>query len=56
MIYGIIGILIGILVMGFGIYFLIKEKDDPESKKIYGIASVIGIIIAIVSIVIVITQ
>lgn len=29
----IIGLIIGILVLGAGIYYLIKEKHDPESKK-----------------------
>ena len=34
MVIGIIGIVIGLLVLGAGIYYLIKEKDDKESKKI----------------------
>ena len=42
----IIGLIIGILVFGTGIYYLVKEKHDPESKKIYTIVSVIGGIIA----------
>ena len=42
----IIGIIIGILVLGAGIYYLVKEKHDPESKKIYSIVSVIGGVIA----------
>lgn len=29
----IIGLIIGILVTGAGVYYLAKEKDDPESKK-----------------------
>ena len=43
----IIGLIIGILVLGTGIYYLAKEKHDPESKKIYSIVSVIGGIIAV---------
>lgn len=31
----IIGLIIGLLVLGAGIYYLAKEKHDPESKKIY---------------------
>ena len=27
----IIGLLIGLLILGFGIYYRIKEKDDKES-------------------------
>ena len=30
----IIGLIIGILVLCAGLYYLIKEKRDPESKKI----------------------
>ena len=45
----IIGLIIGILVLGAGIYYLVKEKQDPESKKIYTIVSVIGGIIAVAS-------
>ena len=43
----IIGLLIGILVLGAGIYYTGKEKNDPESRKIYRIASVIGAVIAV---------
>lgn len=44
----IIGLIIGILVLGAGIYYLAKEKHDPESKKIYTIVSAIGGGIAVV--------
>lgn len=37
----IIGLIIGILVLGAGVYFLVKEKQDPESRKIYTVVSVI---------------
>ena len=45
----IIGLVIGILVLGAGVYYLVKEKQDPESKKIYTIVSVIGAAVAAVS-------
>ena len=48
MIIKIIGLIIGILILGAGIYYLAKEKHDPESKKIYTVASVIGAILAAV--------
>ena len=35
-------------VVGAGIYYLSKEKHDPESKKIYTVISVIGGIITAV--------
>lgn len=38
----IIGILIGLLVLGTGIYYLHQEKHDSESRKIYAIVSVVG--------------
>ncbi|HIR02897.1 MAG TPA: hypothetical protein IAD34_02395 [Candidatus Scatovicinus merdipullorum] len=42
MIISIIGMLIGALVAGAGIYYLVKEKRDKESVKIYGIISGVG--------------
>lgn len=42
MIIKIIGLIIGILIFGAGIYYLVKEKGDRESKKIYTVISVIG--------------
>ena len=44
----IIGLIIGILVLCAGIYYLVKKKHDPESKKIYTIVSVVGGVIAAV--------
>lgn len=38
----IIGLIIGVLVLGAGIYYLAKEKHDPESRKIYTVVSIIG--------------
>ena len=44
----IIGLIIGVLVLGGGLYYLTQEKDDKESRKIYGIISLVGGIIAVV--------
>ena len=44
----IIGLIIGIRVLCAGIYYLVKETHDPESKKIYTIVSVVGGVIAAV--------
>lgn len=44
----IIGLIIGILVLGMGLYYRAKEKHDPESKKIYTVVSVIGAAVAVV--------
>ena len=43
----IIGLVVGILVLGTGIYYLAKEKHDPESKKIYSAVSAVGGVIAV---------
>ena len=42
----LIGLIIGALILGAGIYYLVKEKADPESRKIYTIISIIGGVIA----------
>ena len=47
MIISIIGMLIGALVTGAGICYLVKEKQDKESVKIYGIISGVGGVIFI---------
>ena len=43
----LIGLLIGILLLCAGIYYFVKEKQDPESRKIYGIVSAIGAVMSI---------
>ena len=50
MIIEIIGLIIGLLVLGAGLFYLNKEKNDPESRKIYTIISIIGGVIALVCI------
>lgn len=44
----IIGLVIGILILGAGVYYLVKEKQNPESRKIYTVVSVIGAAVAAV--------
>lgn len=51
MIIKIIGLIIGVLLLGMGIFYLVKEKDDKESRKIYTTVSVIGAVIAIVCVI-----
>lgn len=52
MIIGILGMIIGILVICFSVYYLFKEKGDSESSKIYGVAAIIGIVIFAVGLII----
>lgn len=49
MITKIIGLVIGILVLAAGLFYLAKEKHDAESRKIYTIVTLIGLVIAVVS-------
>lgn len=41
----IIGIIIGAMILGAGIYYLAKEKTDQEARKIYTITTVAGALI-----------
>ncbi|MCD8181487.1 MAG: hypothetical protein LUF26_08435 [Firmicutes bacterium] len=45
MVVSIIGTIIGALITAFGLYYLIKEWKDPESKKIYSIITAVGAVI-----------
>ncbi len=47
MIFSILVIIIGAMIAAFGLYYLITERQDPESRKIYTIVSLIGGIIFI---------
>ncbi len=42
MIFNVIGFVIGILILIAGIYYFVKEKNDKESRKIYGITTAAG--------------
>lgn len=47
MIISIIGMIICCLVIAVGIYYLVKEKEDKESRKIYGVITSIGAVVFI---------
>ena len=47
MLIKVIGLVIGLLILCAGIYYLSKEKNDPESKKIYSVISIVGTIITV---------
>ncbi len=42
MVFKIIGMLIGALVLAAGLYYFFSEKNDKESRRIYGIISFAG--------------
>ncbi len=46
-IFSILGLLIGFAVTGTGLYYLIKEKHDQNSVKIYRTIAIIGAVISI---------
>ena len=52
----IIGMIIGALVAGAGIYYLAKEKHDPESKKIYSVVTAVGAVIFIAALILLIVS
>ena len=56
MVIKIIGLIIGVLILFAGIYYLVKEKNDSESKKIYTIISIIGGLIAVVCVLLLILK
>lgn len=55
MIIGILGILIGLGVLGAGIYYLNTDKED-NAKKIYGTVSAVGAVIAVVAAIVLISS
>lgn len=48
MIFNIVALLIGLMILGAGIYYLMKEKEDKESRKIYGITILVGAVITVI--------
>ena len=51
MVIKIIATIIGAMVLGTGLYYFVKEKHDPESRKIYSIVSIIGGVIFIIGLI-----
>lgn len=41
----VIALLIGVMILGAGAYYLVKEKEDKESRKIYLITAAVGAVI-----------
>ncbi len=49
MLIPILALLIGALILCFGVYYRIKEGSDAESRKIYTIAAATGAVITVAS-------
>ena len=47
MLIPIIALLIGALILCFGVYYRIKESSDAESRKIYTVASAIYLVVTL---------
>lgn len=43
----IIGLVVGLLVLAAGVYYLGKEKNDPESRKIYSVISAVSGVVTV---------
>ncbi len=56
MIIKIIGMIIGALVLIGGIYYLVKERKDKESLKIYGVITAIGGAVFLVALILIIME
>ncbi len=46
-IFATIALLFGAAILGGGLYYLAKEKEDRESRKIYAITAAVGAVIVI---------
>lgn len=42
MIFNAVGLVIGLAILFAGVFYLIKEKNDKESVKIYGTVTAAG--------------
>ena len=47
MIMKVIGVIAGAMITGGAGYYLVKEKQDAESRKIYGIGLVVGLVLLV---------
>ena len=48
MILKIVGLIISVMILGAGVYYRVKERQDPESRKIYTVTGIVGGVIAAV--------
>ena len=44
----IVGLIIGILLFGAGVYYLQQNKNDADSRKLYGGSAATGAVVAVV--------
>lgn len=46
-IFTVVILIIGALIFGAGLYYLVREKNDLESKKIYSVITLVGALMVI---------
>lgn len=46
-IFTVVILIIGALILGAGLYYLVREKNDPESKKIYSVITLVGAVMVL---------
>ncbi len=51
MIFNVIGLFVSVMILVGGLYYLFQSKDDKESRNIYLIVSLIGLIATIIFII-----
>ena len=45
MMVSVLLVLVGIMLLGAGLYYRSKNKQDAESRKVYGITALIGVVV-----------
>ena len=47
MIISAVVLLAGLAILAGGAYYMVKEREDQESRKIYLITAVVGVVVAV---------
>ena len=47
MIISAVVLLAGLAILAGGAYYMVKEREDRESRKIYLITAVVGVVVAV---------
>lgn len=51
MMVSVLLVLVGLMLLGAGGYYLSKNKQDAESRKVYGITALVGVVVLAVGVV-----
>ncbi len=50
MMVSVLLVLVGIMLLGAGLYYRSKNKQDAESRKVYGITALVGVVVLAVGV------